>query len=1018
MNESALISLIELLATISKFREDRGRITKVIEFFLLNQLKISETGQYIDKFVEIWEKKRAKTVPNYNVSELTHAIKVCDSFNGTFTQSQKISTLILMFAVVEHDRSISEIELEFIQTVAKLLNIRDDDFFLCVSFNLTSMSADLDSQGKLIAFSDHEATLVRDTSIEMPSLDGSISLLKLGSTASYFVKYIGSQRVTLNDLPMENHAIYDFSIGDAIRLPEGTVFHFSDVIAEISSTSARILMEVDEVSYSFPDGRIGIHEISFSETSGKLVGLMGASGAGKSTIMEVLNGNLSPDMGRVLINGIDLHAEKDRIKGVIGYVPQDDLLIEDLTVFQNLYFAAKLAFAEKSEDDIIDLVRAVIADLDLDKISHFKVGSPLKKVISGGQRKRVNIGLELLRAPSVMFLDEPTSGLSSRDSQNIMNLLKRLSEAGKLVFVVIHQPSPEIFKLIDRLLIMDRGGYPIYYGNPLDAITYFKRKADQLNKETIYDQGRLNPEIIFDLIEAKTVTEFGSYTSARKTLPEEWYEEFRKRVTPRCKEVEVPELEAIKPAGWFRQLKTFITRDSLAKLNNLQYMLINVLQAPFLAIFLSLLNRYYDTTVSGNQYMFSDNQNMPVFLFVSIIVALFMGLTISAEEIVQDQKILKREQFLDLSRSSYLVSKIIILFTLSAFQTMAFWLVSSFILEIPKFSGCHVAILFSSAAFANLLGLNISAMFNKAITVYILIPILLIPQLVLGGIVLKFDKINPAFKSEVSVPIASEFMVSRWAYEAVMVSFFVDNRYNSQLFKAKVQKHQADHHALYEAPILESKIDWALQYMNSNQDSVINKIERDLRIVRNELRASKADRCKNPDLIKIGCDESVLRDALYQTNLIRFHWNEESARASSIEATTIRRMQKALGSQDEVNRLRQQNHNDAIEKTVRALEADYRVIERNDRLIVLADPIYRDPIGNHIFSISHFFSPYKYLFGVKLKTPVFNLIVMWMITVQLYIFLYYDWFKLLKGWFSQKIYGELFASIFDKNGKL
>jgi ABC-type multidrug transport system ATPase subunit len=1018
MSESSLLNLIELLAIIAKFRTDQTRILDTLNFFLANQLEIQDTRQYSDEFVERWLKRRAKNTSNYVVSELTQAIKICDELNGELTQGQKISVFILIFTTVENERSISEIELSFIQTISKLLNITEEDFFLCVSFNLISLSHDANSQGKLIAFSDQESTLTRDKSLDLPGLEGSISLLRLDSTNSYFIKHVGQETVTLNDSPMRDHAIYDFSIGDVLKFGEGAVMHFSDIISEITSSRARILMEVDEVSYSFPDGRIGIHEISFSETSGKLVGLMGASGAGKSTIMELLNGNLEPEIGKVLINCIDIHAEREKIEGVIGYVPQDDLLIEDLTVFQNLYFAAKLAFAGKTEEELTELVREVIVDLDLDKIAHFKVGNPLKKIISGGQRKRVNIGLELLRAPSVMFLDEPTSGLSSRDSQNIMNLLKRLSAAGKLIFVVIHQPSPEIFKLFDRLLIMDRGGYPIYYGNPLDAITYFKRKANQLNKETIYDQGRLNPEIIFDLIEAKTVTEFGSYTAVRKTSPEKWYEEFRKRPTPRCKQVEVPELEAIKPANWLRQLKTFITRDSLAKLNNLQYMLINVLQAPFLAIFLSFLNRYYDTSVSGNQYMFSDNQNMPVFLFVSIIVALFMGLTISAEEIVQDQKILKREQFLNLSRSSYLVSKIIILFTMSAFQTLAFWLVSSCILEIPKFSGCHIAILFSSAAFANLLGLNISAMFNKAITVYILIPILLIPQLVLGGIMLKFDKMNPAFKSDTSVPIASEFMVSRWAYEGVMVSFFVDNRYNQPLFKTKVQKHQADHHALYEVPVLESKIDRALQYINSDQDSMVNKIERDLLIVRNELRASKADRCKNPDLIKIGCEESVLNDALYQTNVIRLYWNDEAARASAVEATIIKRMQKELGGPEAVNRLRQQNHNDAIEKTVRALDDDHRVIERNDRLVVLADPIYRDPTGNRIFSITQFFSPYKYLFGFKLKTPIFNLIVMWLITVQLYIFLYYDWFKLLRNWFDRKIYGELFATFFDKNEKL
>jgi ABC-type multidrug transport system ATPase subunit len=634
MSESSLLNLIELLATIAKFRTDRERILGTLNFFLANQLEIQDTQKYSNEFVERWLKRRAKNSPNYVVSELTQAIKICDELNGELTQGQKISVLILIFTTVEHERSISEMELNFIQTVSKLLNINQEDFFLCVSFSLISLSQDEDSQSKLIAFSDNDATLTRDKALAMPGLEGSLLLLKLDSTSSYFIKYIGDGIVTLNDEPMQDNAIYDFAVGCVLKFGEGKVIHFSDIIAEITSSRARILMEVDEVSYSFPDGRIGIHEISFSETSGKLVGLMGASGAGKSTIMEVLNGNLEPELGKVLINGIDIHAERERIEGVIGYVPQDDLLIEDLTVFQNLYFAAKLAFADKPEDEITELVREVVVDLDLDKISHFKVGSPLKKVISGGQRKRLNIGLELLRAPSVMFLDEPTSGLSSRDSQNIMNLLKRLSSAGKLVFVVIHQPSPEIFKLFDRLLIMDRGGYPIYYGNPLDAITYFKRKANQLNKETIYDQGRLNPEIIFDLIEAKTVNEFGSYTPERKTSPEKWYEEFRKRATPRCKQVEVPELEAIKPANWLRQLKTFIMRDSLAKLNNMQYMLINVLQAPFLAIFLSFLNRYYDTTVSGNRYMFSDNQNMPVFLFVSIIVALFMGLTISAEEIV------------------------------------------------------------------------------------------------------------------------------------------------------------------------------------------------------------------------------------------------------------------------------------------------------------------------------------------------------------------------------------------------
>jgi ABC-type multidrug transport system ATPase subunit len=744
---------------------------------------------------------------------------------------------------------------------------------------------------------------------------------------------------------------------------------------------------------------------------------MGASGAGKSTLMEVLNGNLKPDMGRVLINGIDVHAEKERVEGVIGHVPQDDLLIEDLTVFQNLYFAAKLAFADKEETEIVSLVDEVIRDLDLEKISQYRVGNPLKKIISGGQRKRLNIGLELLRAPSVMFLDEPTSGLSSRDSQNIMSLLKKLSSSGKLIFVVIHQPSPDIFKLFDRLLIVDKGGYPIYYGNPLEAITYFKRKANMLNKEIIYDNGRLNPEIIFDMIEARSVNEFGSYTSDRRTSPEEWYNEFRKRPTVQNHMIDVPELNAIKPAGWLRQFKTFIARDTLAKFNNTQYMMINVLQAPALAIFLAILNRYYDTSVSGTDYIFSENQNIPVFLFISIIVALFMGLTISAEEIVQDQKILKREQFLNLSRSSYLVSKVVILFAMSIFQTLSFWLISSTILDIPMFSMCHFWLLFSAAAFANMLGLNISSMFNKAITVYILIPILLIPQLVLGGIVLQFDKLNPAFKKGQSVPIASEIMVSRWVYEGLMVHFFVDNPYNQNLFETRLVKHQADHNSMYRAPNLEAKIQRAIEF-SSTDKATSNQIEMDLRVVRNELRASQIDKFEDLDRIKLGCGEAVLTEALNNVDAIKLYWTNVSTGAGNREEAIIRQMTKDQGGAAGLTQFRQANHNDAIEKFVRELEADQRIIEQNERLVVLADPIYREPEGARLFSVSHFFSPYKYLIGFKLPTHVFNTIVVWMITIFLYVSLYFDLFRQAKDWFGQKIYSELFGSIFDKNEKL
>jgi ABC-type multidrug transport system ATPase subunit len=201
-----------------------------------------------------------------------------------------------------------------------------------------------------------------------------------------------------------------------------------------------------------------------------------------------------------MVNHIDIHEHPEKVQGVIGYVPQDDLLIEELTVFENLYYAAKLCFGHYDEKDIVGLVIRVLSNLGLTEIRDLKVGSPLQKTISGGQRKRVNIALELLREPTILFVDEPTSGLSSRDSENILDLLKELALKGKLLFVVIHQPSSDIFKMFDRLIILDTGGHLIYNGNPIESIVYFKTRIHHANynDSECHVCGNVNPEQIFN----------------------------------------------------------------------------------------------------------------------------------------------------------------------------------------------------------------------------------------------------------------------------------------------------------------------------------------------------------------------------------------------------------------------------------------------------------------------------------------------------------------------------------------
>ena len=185
-----------------------------------------------------------------------------------------------------------------------------------------------------------------------------------------------------------------------------------------------------------------------------MLAIMGGSGTGKSTLLSILNGSLIPQEGSITINGHDI--SEPEAKQLIGFVPQDDLLIEELTVYQNLWFTAKLCFDGMTDEEIDRRVLKTLKDLGLDAAKDLKVGSPINKYISGGQRKRLNIALELIREPAVLFLDESTSGLSSADTEKVINLLKEQTYKGKLIAVNIHQPSSDVYKLFDRLWLLDR----------------------------------------------------------------------------------------------------------------------------------------------------------------------------------------------------------------------------------------------------------------------------------------------------------------------------------------------------------------------------------------------------------------------------------------------------------------------------------------------------------------------------------------------------------------------------------
>ncbi len=1010
MSEQILKALMQLFAIIARPESSKSDRRTVVESFLKRQLNVDLVIEYIkifDYFYNINQEKSKETEKQHRriSASSVKVLKICSAINEELTQEQKVVVLIQLFEfVLSDDDQISEQEMAFIDTVADSFHITASEYAELKDFVQYSADQLPDTKSVLVIDNNKDFFHPSVKHIYCEPLTGQVRVLQVASSNMYFVKYMGKNEVYLNGQILQHEKIFVLNYGSSIRNQLIRPIYYSDIISQFNDDKlkSKILFEVKNVEYQFKNGKLGLHDIKLHEESGHLVGIMGASGAGKSTLLHVLNGNNTPSKGSVEINGINIHTQKEEIKGIIGFVSQDDLLIEELSVYQNLYYNAKLCFDNYTEEKLVETVNTTLMNLGLYEIRDIQVGNPLNKKISGGQRKRLNIALELIREPSVLFLDEPTSGLSSRDSENILDLLKELTLKGKLVFVVIHQPSSDIFKMFDRLIILDTGGYLIYNGDPIDSIIYFKSRIHHANwsESECHECGNVNPEQVFNIVETRVLNEYGQETHARKISPKEWSNFYEESVTGNYdKSVNQSDLPTIhfKTPNLLSQLQIFIKRDVLSKLSNTQYLIINLLEAPLLAFILAYIIRFYNVSITNQfGYTLNDNSNLPVYIFMSVIVAIFMGLTVSAEEIIKDRKILKREAFLNLSWFSYLVSKVSVLFIISAIQAFLFVIVGNSIIEIKGMYFEYWLVLFSVWVSANMLGLVISDSFKTVVTIYILIPFLVIPQILLSGVIVKFEKINPKISSPSSIPFYGELITARWGYEALSVYQFLENDYQKQFNIYDKAMSIAEYKKNYWLLNLKTKSEYIGRYLNDKTKS--KEIAQYLKVLQYELSEETKKIKKIPfkytsflttEKISI---EVVENTDIYLEQLQKYYIKLYNT-ANSKKDNLISQMQATPTERDKFMNLKRKYSNESLTEFVTNASELERVLEYKNSLIQKIDPIFLDSKSK--FIKAHFYAPRKMIFGVYLHTFWVNVIVIWLMTIGLFIILYYRLLKRL-----------------------
>jgi ABC transport system ATP-binding/permease protein len=991
MDETLLNGIIMLFAIQAAMHPetDWAGLRRLLELYLRRHILLSQPEIYLGLF------DAALSLQHDSETEmlLERAGKVAGALRSKLPRFEQFVFMMRFVELADQtpgDQAVSQA----VRIVANRLDISDsvaeETILLCRSETVPELLTD----NFLLVTPSAPAVQLQCHWLVRPDFNGSFKVLYLGDSGSYFLKAAPDVHLTLDSVPAPADTFHPLSPGAIVRDSRGCAIFYSEIASAFQETNVAtdLVFKGEHVDFKYSGTENGLHDFTFCQRGGRLVGVMGGSGAGKSTLLGILNGQRRPDSGRVFVSGIDLHREPQRLDGVIGYVPQDDLLFEDLSVFDNLYFSACLCLANLNAADRARRVEAVLSELNAIDIRDLKVGTPLNKTISGGQRKRLNIALELIREPSILFVDEPTSGLSSADSENVMGLLKAQAAKGRLVIAVIHQPSSRIYKMFDTIWVLDQGGRPIFDGNPLEALVYF-RSAGHKAGEGEYacpHCGSVHPEQLFDIIEEKEVDQQGISTSHRRVSAQEWYQRYLTRRLQDRSDVRRDGLAAgeverrLWRPGTLGQLKVFFRRNVKTRLANRLYLAINLVEPPLLALLVALLCR----GAWGTGYTFGDNPNIAIYFFISVIVALFLGLSVSAGEINRDRKVLERERFLNLSWPAYIAAKILYLALVSAVQMAMFVWTARSILRVPDMGLITWVVLFSCSLVSCTLGLNISAALKSTVTIYILIPLLLIPQIILGGAVIPFDELARREADDRNVSLVADLMPSRWGYEALVTTQFTTNRYHGQFYADDCEVRMADYLSESYLSELRGLADYPFLDDNASDKSV--KTAKAMRILGSELPrlAAFTGEVVPQELAGLNpadytrSKQAAIKDSLDRAELdIR----ERRRKASGRREARQESLRRELG-RDGVARLKREHYNRDLAKLALGLQSLEDLRLGHSRIVQVTLPACQEPESH--WGRAQFLAAFKRVGHFRTSTLTFNLAVLGLMALLLYAALY------------------------------
>jgi ABC-type multidrug transport system ATPase subunit len=885
-----------------------------------------------------------------------------------------------------------------IEKVAHVFGVRKEDFLRYRLFVTTREPASLNSPEYLVYSSMQtdsteklEGRWIEDrvqqgqadgSFLEIDNFTGILLVMYLKPVQSFVLRCVDNDGITVDGAKLNECRFKIVEAGSTINLNGRTILTYSDIKQRYVLQNTRRIISLSVNQIQFRSGRTGkgIETLSVREQTGSLVGIVGKEGAGKTTLLKLLAGYLVPDKGNIEINGYDLQKNRYLLKDIIGYVPEEDLLFEELSVYDNLLLNARLYYSSLSPHEIRQKVDHLLTILDLYQIKGLVVGNVPDKNIQPGQRRILNIALELLRDPQLLLVDNALSGLSMADSSKVIKILHNYTLEGNLVITSVSQAGSNMFNHFDKVWILDDGGYPVYTGLQGKLAAYLNKHIGSL--ATIPEI--LDPATIIDLINHSVITSEDKIP-VRVIAPAGWHQLYlssfreehpeisRKAVFP-TRPITIPNLEV--------QFLIFSLRNFKCKFSRVNNLIYTLLSGPIIALILGFFLR----KSNGEVFVFSENNNLPAYQFISVITAMFLGIVISVGEILKERNIILKEQFLQLNRFSYINSKIVFLLLIVALQTFLYTIVGNALMGITGMMLSYWLVLFSVACFGVLVGLLFSSGARKLSTLYEkIIPIFLALQVIFGGSIISYHALN--LEKTKYVPMIGELMVSRWGYEALGVIQFSKNQYQQNFQTVDKNISRSDYYAFYLIPELEKMVD-KCRKMNPENDSIHNFT----RILYSELNGL----AKEPDVFPFeflnaltmpDISQEVLTETHDYITYLELFFYERHETQLTLKNQITRDLIDSLG-QKGFDRLKNNHFNYKLERIVTNYDQKDQIELIGDRFVRFRDGIYQTPVSNYGRAIM--FTPRKIFNGQEMDTLWFNISIIWMFSTLLYLLLLTD----------------------------